>query len=479
MVPHPKTARPSSPSPRWPEASLRELYQCVIPASGRAFVSNVFASSLRVRFLTGAGWSLVGAVASQGLSLATFVICARTLGVSGYGQLGMILSTVIMFGVFVGLAFGTTATKYVAEFRSRDVERTGGIIAIVSAISFLSISVLSAALVLLAPLISSRALNAPRLSSEMQIAAVLLFFNGLNGTQAGVLSGFEAFRTLAQLNTARGALSLFITAATVVAWKLPGAVLGLAIGAGAGCVMNQIAISHECSKRQVKTSLRAGWRDRWTLCSFSLSALLTSGISVPTIWAVSAMLARQKGGFAELGLFSAAWQWGNAIGFVPYYLCQPLLSVLTNHRACGEVRSMKGILSKTLGVVTCFSVAGALAVIAASKWIILAYGRSFAAGRPVLVIMALASICTPLTLIVNQFLASLSRMWYAALFSALWAGLYVGMSWTLVPRFGALGMVSALFGAYLVTSVGSEAREGSLSDHADPNVDPRGMVSGK
>jgi O-antigen/teichoic acid export membrane protein len=118
---------------------------------------------------------------------------------------------------------------------------------------------------------------------------------------------------------------------------------------------------------------------------------------------------------------------------------------------------MKGILSKTLGVVTCFSVAGALAVIAASKWIILAYGRSFAAGRPVLVIMALASICAPLTLIVNQFLASLSRMWYAALFSALWAGLYVGMSWTLVPRFGALGMVSALFGAYLVTSAVSVA----------------------
>ena len=84
--------------------------------------------SLRARFAKGAFWSLVGVAIGQGLALAAFIVAARRLGKVGFGELGMIRSTVGMFGVFAGFGLGFTATKHVAELRTSDPNRTGRII---------------------------------------------------------------------------------------------------------------------------------------------------------------------------------------------------------------------------------------------------------------------------------------------------------------------------------------------------------------
>ena len=84
--------------------------------------------SLRARFAKGAFWSLVGAVLAQGLGLGASIVTARILGKVGFGELGMIRSTVGMFGVFAGLGLGLTATKHVAEFRSNHPEKAGRVI---------------------------------------------------------------------------------------------------------------------------------------------------------------------------------------------------------------------------------------------------------------------------------------------------------------------------------------------------------------
>jgi O-antigen/teichoic acid export membrane protein len=54
------------------------------------------------------------------------------LGKTGYGELGMIQTTVGMFGVFAGFGLGVTATKHVAEFRRSDPARAGRIIGLSS-----------------------------------------------------------------------------------------------------------------------------------------------------------------------------------------------------------------------------------------------------------------------------------------------------------------------------------------------------------
>jgi len=79
--------------------------------------------SLRARLARGAFWSFVGAAVARGMAFAASVVCGRVLGTSGFGELGMIQSTVGFFGVFAGLGLGVPATKHVAEFRESDPRR--------------------------------------------------------------------------------------------------------------------------------------------------------------------------------------------------------------------------------------------------------------------------------------------------------------------------------------------------------------------
>src|ERR1035441_7680402 len=93
-------------------------------AASRTVTAVWRSDSLRGRFARGAVWSLIGAALAQGANLAASVITARLLGRVQFGMYGMVQSTVGMLGVFAGLGLGLTATKYVAEFRSRDPERS-------------------------------------------------------------------------------------------------------------------------------------------------------------------------------------------------------------------------------------------------------------------------------------------------------------------------------------------------------------------
>src|SRR5437764_513589 len=86
--------RVTAPSPVAPQAPS--------PSSGlRGRFAELFpAGSLRARFARGAFWSLIGAAVSQGLGMFAEVVVARRLGKTTFGELGMIESTVGLFGVF-------------------------------------------------------------------------------------------------------------------------------------------------------------------------------------------------------------------------------------------------------------------------------------------------------------------------------------------------------------------------------------------
>jgi O-antigen/teichoic acid export membrane protein len=88
------------------------------------------AGSLRARTTRGTFWSIAGAGVAQGLALGVSMIGARVLGREGFGELGIVTSTVGMFGVFAGLRLGTTATKYVAELRVTDPGRASKILSL-------------------------------------------------------------------------------------------------------------------------------------------------------------------------------------------------------------------------------------------------------------------------------------------------------------------------------------------------------------
>ncbi len=94
-----------------------ELYKIHLPAG-----------SLRARMAYGTFWTLVGTMIAQLAGMLGSIFSARILGKVGFGELGMIRSTVLMFGVLAGTGLGMATTKYVAEFRVNDPFKAGRMI---------------------------------------------------------------------------------------------------------------------------------------------------------------------------------------------------------------------------------------------------------------------------------------------------------------------------------------------------------------
>src|SRR4029453_12131551 len=106
----------------------------------------------------GAFWSLSGTLISRGLALLASILVARVLGKVGFGELGIIQSSVGMFGTFAGFGLGLTATKHVAEFRTKDPARAGRIISLSSLVSWMTGGVMAGLLFVLAPWLAARTL---------------------------------------------------------------------------------------------------------------------------------------------------------------------------------------------------------------------------------------------------------------------------------------------------------------------------------
>ena len=89
---------------------------------------KIYSSPKALELFIGSFWSVLGAIFSKGLVFISWVVVARILGSDGYGQFGIVRSTVLMFSTFAGLGLGITAMKHVAEFLGTDKERTGRIL---------------------------------------------------------------------------------------------------------------------------------------------------------------------------------------------------------------------------------------------------------------------------------------------------------------------------------------------------------------
>jgi len=273
---------------------------------------------------------MAGAVISRGLMLAATILVARVLGKTGYGELGMIQSTVGMFGVFAGFGLGLTATKHVAEFRLSDSDRAGRIIGLSGLFAMLTGGLMALGLFIFAPWLSEHTINAPHLSGVLRIGSLILFINALNGAQTGALSGFEAFKTIARVNLFVGLISFPILVCGAWFGGLTGAVWALAINLSVNWLLNHLALRKETHRYKIPFTFRNCSREMSVLWAFSLPAVLCGAMVGPVRWACYAMLVNQPEGYSNMGIFTAALAFQTLLLFASGMLSAPLLSMLSN-----------------------------------------------------------------------------------------------------------------------------------------------------
>jgi O-antigen/teichoic acid export membrane protein len=408
--------------------------------------------TLGPRLTRGAFWSLVGAAAARLAGLLAAMLVARILGRADFGKLGMILSTVGMFGTFAGFGLGIMASKHVAEFRTTDPARAGRIITLSEVFAFVSGMSMAISLALLAPLLATGPLASPEMTQPLRLSALLLLLNALVGAQTGALSGLEAFRAIARINL----LSAFGTAPLMVGGAIIGglgdAIWGMILGAALNCLLNYLTTIRTLREFHIPFPAPRALREHDVLWRFSLPATIGAAIAVPATWLCNNMLIHRPNGYAELALVSAANQWRAAVVFLPATVGTAFLPILSNLVVSNNWQAFR----KTARYTVIFSLAAgtviAIPVFIFSDIAMKGYGSSFVSGKLVLRFTVLASMLYAANNQVSRILASLGRMWISAAFELAWAASFLIAAAFLIPIYSATGFAIALLVSALLQS---------------------------
>jgi O-antigen/teichoic acid export membrane protein len=380
--------------------------------------------------------------------LVSSIFVARMLGAEGFGQLGMVRSTVDMFGVFAGIGLGVTATKHVAQFYKNDPLRAGRIIAMSGLVAWLTGGFMAIVLVVTAPWLAAHSLAAPQLGGLLQVGGLLLLLSALNGAQTGALAGFEAFKTIAQVNLFVGVASFPILLAGAYLGGLHGEVWALVATWTINWLLNHMALRRESLRAGVSYGLTGCLQESDILWRFSLPAALCGMVVGPVNWGCCSMLVNQPNGYLEMGAFNAANQWFGALLFLPGLLSAAVLPMFSQLQANHQRRQSRNLLwlSMTLIALTVLPIVAAGCL--ASPYIMAAYSKEFS-GHPHLLVMVLVTAgLLAVQMPVGQLLTATGRLWTMASINLAWAVSFFVLTYVLLP-WGALGLATARALAYL------------------------------
>lgn len=283
----------------------------------------------RQRLVSGILWNVIALIASRGSALVATIVVARMIGTTGFGELGIIQSTVGMFGTFAGMGLGLTATRYVAEYKNGDPLRAGRVVALTGLVSWYSSLALAIVLVAAGPWLASTTLANPELGVVLQLAAPLLLFSALTGAQGGILAGFEAFKVMARIGVLQGLSSFPLIIGGVYLWGVKGAVVGLGLNSFCGYVLNRRAIRTIVADKGMQCEPGDAWREKTILTRTAIPSVLTNVMVGPVIWVGNTLVVNEPSGYAQLGIFNAANQFKIILAYFPTLVGNVLLPMLS------------------------------------------------------------------------------------------------------------------------------------------------------
>jgi O-antigen/teichoic acid export membrane protein len=276
-------------------------------------------------------WSIFGTILSKGLVFLSWVIVARLIGSEGYGQFGIIRSTVLMFTTFAGFSLGITAAKHVAEFLSTDKEKTSRILGLTMTFGTLMGVFIGLLFYFLAPWLATTTLKSPEITAELQICSLILFFSALNGAQMGALQGFIAFKKIAIINIIQAVVSfpLFILGAFY--FGIYGTIWAFALSYIIICLLSYFALRSVIKKNNLIIDYKNAWKEKAMLFSYSLPAFLSGLMVVPIKWIADSLLV-SRSGFSEMGIFTAALTFNNIILVGAGMLSAPFIAIMAKNK---------------------------------------------------------------------------------------------------------------------------------------------------
>lgn len=414
-------------------------------------LNKIQKSQLIRRIAGGAFWSIFGTASAKAIVLIAGIISANILGKSGYGELGIVRSTINLFIVFGTAGLGITATRYIAKYKKDNTEKVESIIGITALFSLIMAVIITLSVFIFAETIATNTLNNPELKLSIRFGSLILFTTVLNGVYNGINSGFERFKDIAINTLCSSTIEAILIIIGAYYWGVNGAVVGFGIGISSLMLLNFITARKALGKINGKISLfKIKKKDLSILYKFTIPAALSSFLVAPAYWVVRALLVQFKD-YGELGIFEAAEQWRVIILFIPSALSNIVLPILSSYT--DNKKDYKKALQINLLLNTGTAFVLAIIISACSSIIMNTYGDGFNDTMP-LIILAFSTVFSSFSSVVGVSIVSKGKMWTSLIFNASWGVMFIGLTYLFLKMgHGASGVSTALLLSYLIHSI--------------------------
>ncbi len=315
----------------------------------REFVGKVNRSEDLKELSINSFWSLLGSAISKGLLFVAWLMVAKILGKEGYGEVGIVRSTINVFIIFVGSGIALTTTKFIPELLEKDKDRVGKIISLTLTVSTLVGFLLSLLLFTGSSFIANNILNAPDLLVTLQISSFLLFLSALNSLVSGCLRGFKDFKSLMAINFFYGISLLGFLYYGTIKYGVEGTFAGFTISTFILVILGVFFLRKNLTKNDIQLSFSFKGEYR-ILRHFTLPAILTGIMVMPFKWGVDTIMVNQQNGFKELGLYTALILFQNLVMMVTTTLDAPLITIMVKEQINKKIARLNLIIPWAIGV---------------------------------------------------------------------------------------------------------------------------------
>jgi len=396
-------------------------------------------------------WSFVGVVISRGLTILASIIVARLIGKMDFGQVGIIQSTILMLTSFAGFGSGIMATKFVSEYCRQNQQKAGSIIFLAEFIAFSFSFIVAVLFAVFSKQIAVEALAAPTLEPLLKISAILLFFSTLVGTQVGILSGFEAFKRIAQINLITGILSAILLPIGALFHGLSGIIWAMVIVSIANWGINIFVLRNIYRQNNIRYRFEFNLDEFKLLWRFNLPSLLSGLTFTGASWVCNTMLVNASG-YGEMGVINATNNWYAAILFFPFIISRIIFPIMSERLGIDERKQTLKIVTFSIKINALSILPFVLLLTVFSPFFMSLFGESFRSSWLPLVFTILTAWLLAIQIPVGQMIAARNKMWLGFYMNMGWAVLFIGFNYLFIDH-GANGLVVARFIAYCIHSV--------------------------
>jgi O-antigen/teichoic acid export membrane protein len=405
--------------------------------------------SLRGRLARGAFWTTVAALVSRLMAMTVAIVAARILGNARFGELGLVRSTILVFGVLAGSSLGLSCTKYVAEFRDTAPERAGRIIGLMFNVGVICGTLGTLLCLVLASPVAAFVMDARQLADTLRLGCLLVGLNILIGTELGALNGLEAFHGAMLVKSLQGVLNLVFVSIGVWKFGVDGAIGGHVLASVCTLPVAHVVLKRRCRRAGIVVTHRHVLSDAPIIWKFAIPAVL-AGVSTQSFeWLARILLSRQPDGFAQVGVVTAALSLALLVQFLPQQVALPMMPILSNVYSSGQRELFRRTIRQSSVLLIAVGLAVAIPMVFLARNLMTMYGASFASGVAVLVILCLTYGLMSVTMVFTNALAAAGRMWTQTGHKLAW-GVTMAVSMYVLVGHGALGMAYAYAAANLV-----------------------------